>query len=87
MPSVTIYTTAMCPYCHAAKALLKSKGVEYREIDVSFDLEGRRRMSEKAGGRRTVPQIFVDDRHIGGATELHRLDREGALDPMLAPAT
>lgn len=84
MPRVTIYTTAYCPYCHAAKDLLKGKGVEFSEIDVSSDPEGRRRMTEKAGGRRTVPQIFIGERHVGGATDLYDLDRKGELDPLLA---
>jgi glutaredoxin 3 len=64
--------------------LLNRKGVSYEEIDVSFDAEARRRMSERAGGRRTVPQIFIGDRHIGGSEELHALDRQGGLDPLLA---
>ncbi|MGE0211103.1 MAG: glutaredoxin 3 [Parvibaculaceae bacterium] len=84
MPRVTIYTTAFCPYCHAAKDLLKGKGVEFSEIDVSADPDERRRMTEKAGGRRTVPQIFIDERHVGGATDLYKLERDGALDPLLA---
>jgi glutaredoxin 3 len=64
--------------------LLNRKGVSYEEIDVSFDAEARRRMSERAGGRRTVPQVFIGDRHIGGSEELHALDRQGGLDPLLA---
>jgi glutaredoxin 3 len=71
--AVTIYTTAMCPYCHAAKQLLKKKGIAYDEIDVSFDPAGRRAMTERAGGRQTVPQIFVGATHVGGCAH----DRPG----------
>jgi glutaredoxin 3 len=74
----------LCPYCHAAKELLRRKGVAYDEIDVSFDAAERRRMSERAGGRRTVPQIFIGDTHIGGSDELYALDRRGGLDPLIA---
>lgn len=83
MAKVVIYTTMMCPYCHAAKDLLRGKGVEFSEVDVSYDPSERHRMSERAGGRRTVPQIFIGDTHVGGATDLHRLDREGKLDPLI----
>jgi glutaredoxin 3 len=84
MATVTIYTTMLCPFCHAAKALLDRKGVSYDEIDVSFDADERRRMTERAGGRRKVPQIFVGETHIGGSEDLHALDRRGGLDPLLA---
>ncbi|MFO1089347.1 MAG: glutaredoxin 3 [Hyphomicrobiales bacterium] len=84
---VTIYTTAMCPYCHAAKQLLKQKGVAFHEIDVSFDPDERHRMTQKAGGRRTVPQIFIAGRHVGGCDDLYALDRAGGLDPLLAMVT
>lgn len=84
MSRIVIYTTAFCPYCHAAKDLLKGKGAEFSEIDVSSDPEERRRMTDKAGGRRTVPQIFIGERHVGGATDLYELDRKGELDPLLA---
>ena len=87
MPKVTIYTTQFCPYCHSAKALLLRKGIEFTEIDVSYDREERQRMMARAGGRRTVPQIFIDDLHIGGSDELHALDRQAKLDPLLAGAT
>ena len=86
MAPVTIYTTIYCPYCHSAKDLLTRKGVSFDEIDVGFDAEARLRMSEKAGGMRTVPQIFVGDTHIGGSAELHALERRGGLDPLLAQA-
>jgi len=81
--AVTIYTTAMCPYCHAAKQLLKKKGVAYEEIDVSFDPAGRRAMTDRAGGRQTVPQIFVGATHVGGCDDLYALDRAGKLDQLL----
>ena len=84
MPKVTIYTTAFCPYCHSAKALLRRKNVEFSEIDVSYDAEERQRMMAKAQGKRTVPQIFIGETHVGGSDELHALDRQGKLDPLLA---
>lgn len=86
MPKVTIYTTAFCPYCHSAKALLRRKNVDFSEIDVSYDPEERQRMTAKAHGRRTVPQIFIGETHVGGSDELHALDRQGKLDPLLAGA-
>jgi glutaredoxin 3 len=84
MPKVTIYTTPFCPYCHSAKALLRRKNIEFSEIDVSFDPQERQRMMAKAQGRRTVPQIFIGETHVGGSEELHALDRQGKLDPLLA---
>ena len=86
MPKVTIYTTAFCPYCHSAKALLRRKNVEFSEIDVSYDPEERQRMMARAHGRRTVPQIFIGDVHVGGSDELHALERQGKLDPLLVSA-
>jgi glutaredoxin 3 len=86
MAKVTIYTTMLCPYCHAAKALLKRKGIAYHEIDVSYDAATRRVMSERAGGRRTVPQIFIGETHVGGSDELHALEGKGGLEPLLAEA-
>jgi glutaredoxin 3 len=84
MPQITIYTTQFCPYCHAAKALLRQKGVKFDEIDVGYDPAERQRMSARAHGRRTVPQIFIGDTHVGGSDELHALERQGRLDPLLA---
>ncbi|HVT26011.1 MAG TPA: glutaredoxin 3 [Rhizomicrobium sp.] len=81
--SIKIYTTPICPYCYRAKALLKQKGAEYDEIDVFMDSGARSEMEEKSG-RRTVPQIFIGDRHIGGCDDLLELDSEGKLDPLLA---
>jgi glutaredoxin 3 len=83
MTQVEIYTTPYCPYCQRAKALLDSKGVAYREIDVSQDPSLRQLMTDRAGGGTTVPQIFIDDRHVGGCDDLHALDRQGGLDPLL----
>jgi glutaredoxin 3 len=84
MPPVEIYTTRFCPYCHAAKALLKRKGVIYSEIDVGRDWERREEMFQRANGRVTVPQIFIGAVYIGGCDELHALDRAGKLDALLA---
>ena len=84
MKDVTIYTTRTCPYCHAAKALLERKGVRYMEIDVGSDYGLRLTMAQRAQGRRTVPQIFVGDTHVGGCDDLHALDEAGGLDPLLA---
>ncbi|NTT87066.1 glutaredoxin 3 [Tabrizicola fusiformis] len=84
MKSVEIYTTPTCPYCLAAKRLLAKKGVGFAEIDVSRDPSLRIAMTERAGGRRTVPQIFIGGTHVGGSDDLHALDYDGKLDPMLA---
>jgi glutaredoxin 3 len=83
MARIDIYTTRFCGYCRAAKALLARKGVAFTEIDVSRDAEARSRMMERAGGRYTVPQIFVGSTHVGGADELHALERAGRLDSLL----
>ena len=84
MPKVTIYTTNSCPYCHMAKELLREKGVNYEEIDVTGQTALRSRMREKAGGRNTVPQIWIGATHVGGCDDLHALDRAGKLDPLLS---
>jgi glutaredoxin 3 len=84
MPKITIYTTPYCPYCHSAKALLARKGAPFDEVDVSHDPAERQRMMIKSQGRRTVPQIFIGETHVGGSDDLHELDREGGLDPLLA---
>lgn len=84
MRPVEIYTTPFCPYCHAAKRLLQKKGAAYTEIDVSQDPDQRARMTQRANGRRTVPQIFIGGQHVGGSDDLHALDHAGKLDPMLA---
>lgn len=84
MPQITLYTTSWCPYCAAAKSLLTKKGAAFDEIDVDGKPELRRTMSERAGGRTSVPQIFIGGRHIGGSDDLHALDARGELDPLLA---
>ena len=83
MPKVEIYTTPWCPYCHAAKSLLDEKGVPYEEVDV-LDPELRAAMMERAHGRRTVPQIFIGETHVGGYDDMAALDRRGQLDPLLS---
>ncbi|GJD54587.1 glutaredoxin 3 [Methylobacterium dankookense] len=86
MPPVTIYTTAWCPYCSAAKSLLKEKGIAFQEIDVEKTAGARATMVQRAGGRTSVPQIFVGDTHVGGCDDLYALDRSGKLDPLLKDA-
>ncbi|NNJ74440.1 MAG: glutaredoxin 3 [Anderseniella sp.] len=83
MKSVTIYSSMMCSYCAAAKNLLSRKGVKYEEIDVTFAPDKRSDMTRRAGGKRSVPQIFIGDEHVGGCDELHALEQAGKLDPML----
>lgn len=83
MPNVTIYTTGYCPYCVRAKDLLKRKGVAFNEINAEDDAV-REAMIVKAGGRRTVPQIFIGETHVGGCDDLYALDKAGKLDGMLA---
>lgn len=80
---VEIYATQSCPYCHAARGLLQKKGVSYEMIDVGREPERRSEMTQRANGRRTVPQIFIDGTHVGGSDDIHALDRAGKLDPML----
>jgi len=83
MAQVTIYTRPLCPYCVRAVGLLKKKGVAFDEIDAGFDVKKKTEMVERAGGRRTFPQIFVGDVHVGGCDELMALERAGELDPLL----
>ena len=83
MSKVEIYSSKWCPFCHRAKRLLQSKGVGFEEFDVDADPALRNEMTQRAGGRRTVPQIFIDDFHIGGSDELAALEREGQLSGML----
>ncbi len=80
---VEIYTTKTCPYCDRAKKLLTKKGVTYHEIDVSDNPDVRQAMTDRANGRRTVPQIFIGDVSVGGCDDLHDLDAKGALDTLL----
>lgn len=84
MPTVEIYTTPLCGFCHAAKRLLTRKGVTFTETDVSRDAALRQAMIARAGGARTVPQIFIGGTHVGGSDDLHALDHAGRLDAMLA---
>lgn len=83
MPPITIYTTRFCPYCHAAKDLLRKKQADFTEIDVSGNREERDAMRLRSSGRNTVPQIFIGERHIGGCDDLYGLDRSGKLDELL----
>ena len=84
MKPVRIYTTPICPYCARAKSLLTKKGAAFEEVDVFMDAGARDEMLAKSGGARTVPQIFIGERHIGGSDDLHALDATGGLDPLLA---
>ncbi len=79
MKNITIYTTSTCPYCLRAKSLLNKKGFNYEEINVDNDDSLRQRMSKRAHGRRTVPQIFIDNEHIGGCDDLYALEKLGKL--------
>lgn len=83
MAKIQIYTTDWCPYCNAAKALLDQKGVAYEVIDAT-DPAARMAMVERAHGRRTVPQIFIGETHVGGYDDMAALERRGKLDPLLA---
>ena len=82
MSKVQIYTTDWCPYCNAAKSLLDDKGVPYEEIDVT-EPSLREAMIQRAHGRRTVPQIFIGETHVGGCDDLYELDHQGRLDELL----
>ena len=83
MPDVVIYTRPWCLYCRRAKALLERKGVRYEEIDVDSSPDRESEMVREAGGRTTVPQIFVGATHVGGSDELHELEARGRLDELL----
>lgn len=84
MKTVEIYAASYCGYCHAAKRLLASKGVNFVEFDVTNDNAKRVEMMQRSNGGRTVPQIFIGGAHVGGSDDLHALDRAGKLDAMLA---
>ena len=86
MARIEIYTTAVCPYCVAAKNLLKSKGLEWSEVRVDTDMAQREAMLKRSGGRRTVPQIFINDQHVGGYDDLVAADRSGKLATLLGEA-
>ncbi len=84
MPPIVVYTKSACPYCDAAKALLRKKNAPFEEISVDGDRAAQAAMAVKAGGRRTVPQIFIGERHVGGCDTIHALEAAGRLDPLLA---
>ena len=83
MPGIEVYTTPICPYCLSAKELLRRKGVPFLEINVAGEPQRRAEMIARADGRTTVPQIFVDDRHLGGCDDLYALEEAGELDRLL----
>lgn len=83
MTRVELYTSRYCPYCNAAKALMRRKGVQFNEIDISGNCEKRDEMIQRSGGRLTIPQIFIDNLHLGGAAELEELERTHELDRLL----
>lgn len=87
MPKILMYATAVCPYCIRAEQLLNRKGVtEIEKIRVDLEPERREEMLARSNGKRTVPQIFIGDIHVGGCDDLHELDRQGKLDALLAGA-
>lgn len=81
---VEIYTWSTCPFCIRAKALLQDKGVDYTEYCIDGDESARAEMAKRANGRRSLPQIFIDDHHVGGCDDIYALNRQGRLDPLLA---
>ena len=83
-PDIVMYSTGWCPYCERARALLERKGLPFREIKVDEDPTERQAMLARSGGRRTVPQIFIGEHHVGGFDELYALDRAGRLDELVA---
>ena len=83
MPRVEMYVKTFCPYCVRAQHLLDAKGIPYETVLIGFDGPKREEMIQRAKGRTTVPQIFIDDRHIGGCDDLMRLERDGELDRLL----
>jgi glutaredoxin 3 len=82
--AVEIYTREFCGYCDAAKALLRRKGIDFTEIDITGNRERRAEMAGRSHGRMTVPQIFIGSTHIGGCDDLYALDQSGELDPLLS---
>ncbi|MGK7923979.1 MAG: glutaredoxin 3 [Spirulina sp.] len=81
--NVEIYTWSTCPFCIRAKALLQKKGVEFTEYCIDGDNAARAEMAERANGKRSLPQIFIDDRHVGGCDDLYALEAQGTLDELL----
>lgn len=84
MADIEIYSSPVCGFCYRAKSLLDQKGASFQEIDVLMNGERKKEMMERAGGRHTVPQIFINDMHVGGCDELYALDRTGELDKLLS---
>ena len=84
MPAVEIYTTPYCPYCAWARELLSKKNIVFKDFDISGNAQLRAEMIQRANGRTTVPQIFIDGMHVGGCDELYALEDDGKLDPLLA---
>lgn len=84
MQPILIYTKSFCPYCDAAKALLRKKSAPFQEISLDGDRAAQAAMAVKAGGRWTVPQIFIGERHVGGSDDIHALEAAGKLEPLLA---
>jgi glutaredoxin 3 len=87
MAQVEIYSSMLCGFCYRAKKLLDGKGVDYSEVDVMFQPRRRAEMIERAGGRTSVPQIFIDGAHVGGCDELYALESAGKLDQLLGPVS
>ena len=83
MAKIEVYTSPLCGFCHRAKGLLNSKNVEFEDIDVMMDRVRKAEMVLRAGGRTSVPQVFIDGEHVGGCDELYALEMTGKLDPML----
>lgn len=84
MAEVEIYSSPLCGFCYRAKQLLERKGISFTEIDVLMNGQRKKEMVQRAGGRTSVPQIFINDQHVGGCDDLYALDRQGELDPLLA---
>lgn len=84
MPQITVYSTTVCPYCVRAKMLLDKKGAAYEEVNLNKNPERRDEMLQKSGGKRSVPQIFIGDKHVGGCDDLYELELDGELDKLLA---
>ncbi|MGB3649690.1 MAG: glutaredoxin 3 [Rivularia sp. (in: cyanobacteria)] len=83
-PNIEIYTWSTCPFCIRAKSLLKNKGVDFKEYSVDGDEEAREKMAHRGDGRRSVPQIFINNTHIGGCDDIYALESQGKLDELLA---
>ncbi|MEQ8507373.1 MAG: glutaredoxin 3 [Rhodospirillaceae bacterium] len=87
MADIEIYSSPLCGFCYSAKKLLSKKGVNFKEINVLTDSARKKEMINRAGGRHTVPQIFIDGKHIGGCDDLYALDKQGGLDQLLTAST